>query len=390
MYRKIKGTNIFTGYSFTGPEHVLVVSKEGIVESIIPEAEAGEDTEFFDGIICPGFVNAHCHIELSHLKNKIPQHKGLVNFVQEVMTQRKAGNEEKLIAMQEAAAELYESGTVAVGDICNTTDSLFLKKESRLHWINFTEVSGFVEAGAQKRFDEANEVLQIFDHQPSCPAGRLSTSQNSLVPHAPYSVSKKLFALIADAMINRTVSIHNQESPEEDRLYIDKEGDFLALYKNFGIDISGFAPTGISSMQSWLPYFKKARKIISVHNTFTQAEDILFAKEMMQTDQLYLCLCPNANLFIENKLPPIELLIQHNCNIILGTDSYAGNSQLNIFEEIKTIQNNFPHIPFETILQWATLTGARALSIENKFGSFEKGKEPGVVLINGMNAIRLL
>ena len=383
MYRKIKGRNIFTGYSFTGPEHVLVVSEEGIVESIIPEAEAGGDTEFFDGIICPGFVNAHCHIELSHLKNKIPQHKGLVNFVQEVMTQRNAGNEEKLIAMQEAAAELYESGTVAVGDICNTTDSLFLKKESRLHWSNFTEVSGFVNAGAQKRFDEANEVLQTFNLQ-------LSTSQNSLVPHAPYSVSKKLFALIADAMINKTVSIHNQESPEEDRLYIDKEGDFLALYKNFGIDISGFAPTGISSMQSWLPYFKKARKIISVHNTFTQAEDILFAKEMMQTDQLYFCLCPNANLFIENKLPPIELLIQHNCNIILGTDSYAGNTQLNIFEEIKTIQNNFPDIPFETILQWATLSGAKALSIENKFGSFEKGKEPGVVLINDMDAIRLL
>ena len=360
-----------------------MVSEEGIVESIISEAEAGGDTEFFDGIICPGFVNAHCHIELSHLKNKIPQHKGLVNFVQEVMTQRNAGNEEKLIAMQEAAAELYESGTVAVGDICNTTDSLFLKKESRLHWSNFTEVSGFVNAGAQKRFDEANEVLQTFNLQ-------LSTSQNSLVPHAPYSVSKKLFALIADAMINKTVSIHNQESPEEDRLYIDKEGDFLALYKNFGIDISGFAPTGIGSMQSWLPYFKKARKIISVHNTFTQAEDILFAKEMMQTDQLYFCLCPNANLFIENKLPPIELLIQNNCNIILGTDSYAGNTQLNIFEEIKTIQNNFPDIPFETILQWATLSGAKALSIENKFGSFEKGKEPGVVLINDMDAIRLL
>ena len=374
MYRKIKGTDIFDGHSFTGPDHVLIVSNKGVIENIVSVAEAGEDVEEFDGIICPGFINAHCHIELSHLKNKIAQHTGLVDFVQQVMEQRTATTEEKQAAMRNAEEELFRSGTVAVGDICNTTDSLLLKKESKLHWHNFIEVSGFVSAGAQKRFDEANEVLKTFNLQPS-------TFDNVLSPHAPYSVSQKLFELIAAATQNKIITIHNQESPAEDDLYKKKIGFFLALYQNLGIDISGFTPTGRSSIQSWLPYFKKVQNIISVHNTFTQEEDILFAKKQSPAGVLYYCLCPNANLFIENKLPPVELLIKHGCNIVLGTDSYASNTQLNIFEEIKIIQDNFPEISLQTILQWATMNGARALCIENKYGSFEKGKIPGVVLI---------
>ena len=374
LYRKIKGTDIFNGYSFTGPDHVLIVSTAGVIEGILPGAEACEDAEFFDGIVCPGFINAHCHIELSHLKNRIPQHTGLVDFVQQVMKQRVATEGEKQDAMRSAEEELNNSGTMAVGDICNTIDSILLKNNSKLYWHNFIEVSGFVNAGAQKRFDDANKILKTFNLQ-------LSTFNNALSPHAPYSVSQKLFEMIAATTQNKTITIHNQESPGEDELYKKKTGPFLELYQNFGIDISGFTPTGINSMQSWLPYFKKAHNILSVHNTFTQAEDILFAKKKILNDRLYYCLCPNANLFIENKLPPIELLMKHNCNIVLGTDSYASNTQLNIFEEIKTIQNNFPKIPLQTILQWATLNGARALGIENKYGSFEKGKMPGVVLI---------
>ena len=384
LYRKLKGTNIFDGYSFKGENKVVIIQENGTIENIVDDEDAGEGVEEFDGILCPGFINAHCHIELSHLKSKIPQHTGLVNFVQAVMKERIAGEEEKYTAMQAAATELYNSGTVAVGDICNSTDSILHKQNSNLHWHSFIEVSGFVDAVAQKRFDDALNIMAAFTNTLG-----VSESSITLVPHAPYSVSAALFKLLNKATANKTISIHNQECAAENELYIDKTGGFLELYSNFGIDINSFMPTGKRSFESWLPYFTNQQKIILVHNTFTKNDDLLFAAKNTGNESLFYCICPNANLYIENTLPDVEMMLQQNCNIVLGTDSYASNKHLNIFEEIKTIRKNFPSIALENVLQWATINGAKALGIDEEFGSFETGKKPGVVLIRE-NAERLL
>ncbi|MEO8710944.1 MAG: amidohydrolase family protein, partial [Parafilimonas sp.] len=101
--------------------------------------------------------------------------------------------------------------------------------------------------------------------------------------------------------------------------------------------------------------------------------------------QLYWCLCANANLYIENKVPPVELLIKNKCNIVIGTDSYSSNRSLNILDEIKTLQKNFASLELSELLSWATLNGATALNMHDKFGSFGKGKKPGVVLINNIS-----
>ena len=357
-----------------GEGNVLITKTDGSIEAIVPFTEAGEDIQLLEGIVSPGFINAHCHIELSHFKGTVPQHTGLVAFVQEVMTRRhQKTEEEKQAAMQSAAKELYESGSVAVGDICNTTDSIPLKKNSPLYWHNFIEVSGFTDAAAQARLSGAEKIYESFINSPK-----------SLVPHAPYSVSKTLFGLLNSHFAKQIISIHNQEALAENQLYEDKSGGFLTLYKNFGIDIADFMPTGRSSLQSWLPYFANQQKIISVHNSFTSQEDIDFAK-----NKLTYCLCPNANLYIENVLPPVEMLMKNDCDIVLGTDSYASNHQLNIMSEINTIQQYFPGIALATILQWATQNGAKALGIEDRFGSFEKGKKPGLVLIQDGEAKKL-
>ncbi len=350
---------------------VLVTEKDGAIAAIVNETDAGIDVQDLNGILCPGFINAHCHIELSHMKGIIAEHGGLVNFVQQVMLKRKEIHREEIFsAMLCAENELYNSGTVAVGDICNGTDSVELKKKSLLYWHNFIEVSGFTDAVAQERLKNAEDILLSFVN--SHPA-----LGNSLSPHAPYSVSKKMFELINEKTAGQIISIHNQEAAAENELYQYKTGNFLNLYKNLGIDARNFLPTGKTSMQSWMPYFTNKQKIIAVHNTFTSAQDM----DNYPPPTAY-CICINANIYIENKLPPVDLLIKNNCPIALGTDSYASNRQLNMMEEIKSIQKYFPHIALQQILQWATLNGAKALGIENTFGSFEKGKKPGLVLID--------
>lgn len=379
LYRKLKGNNIFDGYALRGENSVLIINENGAVVDIIDEETAGENVEYFDGILCPGFVNAHCHIELSHLKGKIPKQTGLVNFVQQVMKERTAYDEVKHAAMMAAAEELYSSGTVAVGDICNTADSLLVKQGSQMHWHNFIEVSGFVGAVAQKRFDAAAEIMEEFSA-----TLKLAAKQITLVPHAPYSVSANLFSLINGASANKTLSIHNQECAAENELYVNKSGGFLELYSNFGIDISDFAATGKRSLESWLPNFTQQQKIILVHNTFTKKQDLHFAANYGGVKQLYFCLCPNANLYIEHTLPDVDLMLQENCNIVIGTDSYASNEQLNVYEEVKTICKNFPAIALQNALQWATINGAKALGLDAIIGSFETGKKPGVVLLEAV------
>ena len=381
--RKLKANNIFNGTSFLGQNNVLVTKADGTIEAIIDEKDAGTDIEVVNGILCPGFVNAHCHLELSHLKNKIPTHTGLVNFILQIL-QLRGPNENKLAAMQAAEAEMYNSGIVAVGDICNTTDSISIKKESKIYWHNFIEVSGFIDAMAAKKMEDIVAVANAFENVLK------NKRQISIVPHAPYSVSKTLFEFINAKAKNKTLSIHNQETETENDFFENKTGDFLKLYNTLGIDIANFEATEKTSLQTWLPYITATERIIAVHNTFTSKADIDFAKQNINPHKMFYCLCVNANLYIENELPNIELFIQNNCNIVLGTDSLASNNQLNIFEEIKTIQKHYPTIPLCTILQWATFNGAKALGIEDKFGSLHVGKKPGVVLLTEHNSIRIL
>jgi cytosine/adenosine deaminase-related metal-dependent hydrolase len=375
-FRKFKANNIFTGQEFLGAEMVLLTDTEGIIIDITDTKDAGDNIELFDGILTPGFINAHCHLELSHMKKTVPPGTGLVQFVQQVMTKRGASDEEKLDAMQKAEQELYQTGTVAVGDICNTADSISTKQKSNIYWHNFVEVSGFVDAVAGKRLEDAKIVLEKFQKTNS------KKQKSTLSPHAPYSVSKTLFQQLNNETIEQLITIHNQEAEAEEELYKTKTGGFLELYKNFGIDISGFQPTGKSSLQSFLPYFANKQSIISVHNTFTKADDIDFINTKGQ--ELFFCVCINANKYIEQKIPPFDLLRNSGHRIIIGTDSYASNWQLNILEEIKTIQKD-TNIPLQEILTWATSNGAKALQIADSFGSFEKGKKPGVVLIDKVN-----
>jgi cytosine/adenosine deaminase-related metal-dependent hydrolase len=279
---------------------------------------------------------------------------------------------------------MLQNGIVAVGDICNNALTIPQKKKGRLHYHNFIEVSGFVPALAKERFERANAILSEY-------LSTINYQLSTLSPHAPYSVSPQLFELINNATENNIITIHNQETLAEEDFIKNKTGDFLKLYEKIGIDISFFEPTGKSSLQSWWPRLNKNQSAILVHNVTTTAADIEFSKIKNQKSKIqnWLCLCPNANLYITNSLPDVNMLIKEQCNIVLGTDSLASNHQLNILEEIKTLQNNFPEIKLETLLQWATINGAKALQMDNTLGSFEKGKKPGMVLIEGVENLQL-
>ncbi len=376
-FRKFRATRLFNGYTFLQDKQILITGPDGKIEDIVSEDTAGSDIETPEGILTPGLINCHCHLELSHLKNVIPPHTGLVEFLCSVVTKRDFAPALIQEEIEKAEKEMYENGIVAVGDICNTTDAVRIKSQSNIRWQSFIEVLSFTDARAAENMAHYETVLKT--HSSSLPLPNRSV----LTPHAPYSISPKTFELLNTATANEVISIHNQEHPAEDELYKTGGGDYLKLFKIFGVDKSPFPVTGKSSLQSYLPHFKNGQTIFLIHNTYMPAADIAFANSYARENGLKLvnCFCPNANLYIENKLPAIENFIANNCHMVLGTDSYSSNWQLSIAKEIQTMQQHFPLLELQTILQWATINGAKALRWDNDLGSFEKGKKPGVTLL---------
>jgi cytosine/adenosine deaminase-related metal-dependent hydrolase len=379
QYRKLKADKLFDGYRFRNEEDVLIVDEDAKVVDIVASDEAGDGVEKLNGILSPGLINCHCHLELSHLKNVIPPGTGLIDFLCSVVTKRGYEAEEIAAAITAAEREMYDNGTVAVGDIGNTADAAFIKSKSKIRWQNFVEVLGFFDAKAEETIAHYKSVAAALNNQL---ATQKSEHRTVLVPHAPYSVSTKTFQLINEATAGQVISIHNQENPAEDELYKTGGGDFLKLFRIFGITTSPFPVTGKSSIRSYLPFFNNGQTILSVHNTFTSEEDIVWANEYAANNGLKLvyCLCPNANLYIENRTPPVDLFQKHSCNLVLGTDSYSSNWQLSIVKEIQALLQH-TSASIEDALQMATINGAKALQWDDELGSFKKGKRPGVVLL---------
>ena len=385
-YRKFQADKIFTGFEFLDPGHVLIMDEDGKVMEILAEMDAGEGIERYRGILCPGFINAHCHLELSHLKNTIPPHTGLIPFLLDVVSKRDHDQSLILDCIENAEKEMELEGIVAVGDICNTSITLQSKCNSKIKWNNFIEVLGMKDEKAEANLLHYEGILDAFN-------GAATNMKSSLVPHAPYSISNKTFEGINNRTGHSIVSMHSQENPAEDELYAKGTGDFIRLFNKLGLAESPFPVSGKSSLQSCLPYFNKQQRIILVHNTFTAAEDIVFALDHAKEylSGIHFCICANANRYIENQMPPIDLLMKHKAEIVLGTDSYSSNWQLSIAAEIRTIRKELPEMPLQRILQWATINGARALERDDALGSFEPGKKPGIVLLdNALQAKKII
>jgi len=378
VVRKLSANKIFTGTRMID-QGVLIINPEGKVLDLVPQTEAGDDIELFDGIISPGFVNMHCHLELSYLHGKIDEKTGLVDFLLEVLKKKLHPSQSIIEMIAKAENEMLQNGIVAVGDICNTTDTLEQKKLANLYYYSFIEVAGFLEINASERYQQGESLYEHF----SATDSRLTGC--SIVPHAPYSVSRSLMSLISQQNKQHLVSIHNQESAEENKFFRDGTGDFKRLYAELDISLQNFVPPGVSSFLYFLPYFMQCKRMILVHNVATSENDLNFATSNGFFSKLSWCLCPNANLYISAKLPDVVLLKKYNAHLVIGTDSLASNHQLSILAELKTLQQHFPFLTISEMLQWATFNGAQALDITNRFGSLDKGKSPGIVLIENVS-----
>lgn len=376
--KKISADCVFPISSAPVAKGVVVVDDAGKILAVEPrERHDPASIEILPGVLVPGFVNTHCHLELSHMKGKVDTGTGLIPFITGVVTQRNAAAELIADAIEQAERDMLAGGIVALGDISNTTDTFEVKSRGRMRYHTFVELFDFLqEAGTEKAFADWSAVYEQLRLAPG--------SARSLVPHAPYSVSPALFRKINDfnAQSGIAISIHNQETPPENELFEHGSGAFYDFYGKFNVSLDHFQPTGKPSIHYALQHLNPANRTLFVHNTLSTRADVEAAQAWSR--HVFWATCPNANLYIENRLPDYRVFLDTNARVSIGTDSLTSNWQLSILEEMKTIARYQSYVPFETLLRWATLNGAEALGFDDTLGSLDPGKTPGLLLLQDM------
>ena len=378
--RKIAANYIFTLRGKPLKNGIIVLNDDNVVTEIIDTGgrlRDGEKIEFYNGILVPGFVNCHSHLELSFMKGRIASGVGIDGFIDGMVHLRK---EEEGIIKKEI--EKYDcimsaNGIVAVGDISNNSLSFECKKNSPVYYHTFCEIFHPDDKFADDEFMRGLELYNKAKNEFELAA--------SIVPHAPHTVSDKLFSLIKQhaQQTGNILSVHNQESASENDYFKFGSGKLYNKLKEIRKEAFCWEKKNTSSLKYMYQKFPDTNRLILVHNTFSSLEDIETVSAYFKN--LFWCICPNSNLYIENTLPDVYLLRDNKQNIVVGTDSLASNLNLSILDELKTISFNFENISLEEMITWACLNGAKALNIEDSHGNFYPGKKPGVVLLEKVN-----
>lgn len=386
--RKISAHWVFPVSSAPIKNGIIELDDHGTITAIHqPDGNFREiaGLEFYQGIICPGFVNAHCHLELSHMKGLLEENLGLPEFVKSVNSLRSFDQDTIYLAMRQGNKFMERSGIVAVGDISNTELSVNIKQKSAINYYTFIECFGFLPERADGAIANWAPVHRSFLEK---------GLKSSLSPHAPYSVSDQLFeAIHAENAPQSRISIHHLEHRSEDELYRSKHGAmYNHLTQNHGFDLSDWHPIHESATDFILNNTPTDSPLLLVHNTYVDEVTIEKLKNNRSVDNTYLICCPRSNRYIDSVLPNIPLLMESGFPVGLGTDSLASNHSLSILDEMKCISEAFESITLDQMIAMATIQGAKALDLDDRLGTLEVGKASGINLITGidMKSMKLL
>lgn len=348
--------------------------------TVVSVGRCEADEPVLPGAVVPGFVNAHCHLELSHLHGKFRKGTGMAGFIDQINALRDwASDDVKTELVDKWLTKLWNDGVSAVADISNDASSFPVKKSSPVYTRTFLEVFGTEPQdcdAVMASVGKLNEVAESFgiDAAPT--------------PHSCYTMSPELLSTSSAAGLKSGyLSYHSQESQEEEDLLMYGSGLMAENRKRAGMSTPPV--TGGSSLKYFIERLEAAKPspydehILLVHNVTLKQDDIETAKKVM--NNVYWAICPLSNIFIHNELPPVELMRKNGLKICLGTDSLSSNDDLDIMKELVCLHRNFPEVPMSELLTWASRNGAEFLGKEKQLGTLTPGARPGIVLVTGLD-----
>lgn len=320
-----------------------------------------------DGVLLPGLVNAHCHLELSHLAGRLRSTGDYVAWVSELVAARTAADGAPPVreAAAEAIASLVACGTAAVGDVSNALPHLDLLGASPLRSVVFFELLGWDPAAASRVMAAAEARLhEVGGRRP------FDNVEVRLAAHAPHSVSERLLRAFLEA--GEPASIHLAESPHESRFLAQGDPAWSAFLSARGLGHVAFTPPGMSPVR-YLDRVgvlgRKGGALLAAHCVQASAEDCRLLAER----GVKVALCPRSNARLGVGIAPVPTLLAAGVRLCLGSDSLASAPSLDVLEDARALQHAFPDIAPRVFVEMATAGGAGALDLRD-LGTLAPGK----------------
>jgi len=341
-----------------------VAVDEGVVTWVGRQGDPGEPAaplrDLGPGVLLPGLVNAHCHLELSHLAGRVPFAGGFVPWVEALVAARGGDGDEVVRARAaEAIRGLEGNGTVAVGDVSNSLVHLDLLGRSRLSAVVFLELLAWDPARAQATLDWADACLADRRVSPNV--------QLRLAAHAPYSVSPELFAGLRAR--GGPWSLHLAESEDESLFLTAGQGAWPGFLERRGLGHVPFDPPGLSPVAYTDRLGVLHPGLVAAHGVRVDAADAA----LLARHGVHVALCPRSNRNLGVGVAPLPTLLEAGVRLCLGTDSLASAESLDLLEDAALLHRQFPAVAPATIVSMATRGGAEALGLA-ELGAIEPGR----------------
>jgi cytosine/adenosine deaminase-related metal-dependent hydrolase len=347
--RVVSAPWVLTGRADAGPGAALpgairdgAVALDGdVVVAVGPRAEiearhgAGERR---DGVILPALVNAHLHLELSHMAGTVSGGEGLPAWIELFISARAGARaRDPAPAMTMAAEDLVRYGVAAVGDVSNTLASVAPLAAAGLAGTVFHEVFGLTPRRMLEALEAAKALRATVPPPP--PGLRIVTS-----PHAVYSTHHPSLVELLKAGPG---SIHLAEDPAERAFVSTGKGGFGHLVARMGGRARDLVPKGRSAVAVVAPHLRPHH--LAVHVVDLDEDDLALLRSTGATAVL----CPRSNGFIGGKLPPLAALLAAGIPLAVGTDSLASCPSLAPLADVAVLWRAFPSIPASRLLPLA-------------------------------------
>jgi cytosine/adenosine deaminase-related metal-dependent hydrolase len=315
------------------------------------------------GVLLPGLVNAHCHLELSHLASApLPSGAGFVPWVEAVVASRGKHSEAEMAAAASAAiTSLEASGTVALGDVSNTLAHVGRLSGSSLSAVVFLELLAWDPAKARDTLAWGEGLLR--ERQAALRPGL----ELRLAAHAPHSVSQELLrALVAGG---GPAAIHLAESPDEVHFLGDGGGAWPGFLASRGLGHVRFTPAGTSPVQYCDSLGALHPGLVAAHGVQIDASD----RELLAKRGVHVVLCPRSNARLGVGTADVPALLAAGVRLALGSDSLASSPSLDVLDDAVLLRRQFPKLPASALLRAATFGGAEALGFSG-LGAIAPGR----------------
>jgi aminodeoxyfutalosine deaminase len=334
-----------------------VVIEERRVVEVRPTSRGSAAEDLGPGVLLPGLVNAHCHLELSHLADHVRQAGDFVTWVDQLVSARASGDEPAHVrqAAGSAIEALVACGTVAVGDVSNGLLHLDLLGAAALRAVVFFELIGWDPARASRVMATAAARLQeVGGRRP------FDNVEVRLAAHAPHSVSEAVFRALGET--GEPASLHLAESREEGRFFLEGDAAWSAFLAARGLAHVSFNPPGLSPVR-YLDRLgvlsRKGGPLLAVHCVQVDLEDCRLLAER----GVRVALCPRSNARLGVGTPPLPALLAAGVGLCLGSDSLASAPSLDVMDDARALHRSFPEVAPRVLVEMATAGGADALGL---------------------------